>query len=111
MGRLFCSPFLGRGDSPLLRCMKDFKTVAKTVEGNEGGKCHYNTRLDTYGCGCAHDCSYCYAKNLIMKLARSDEWRLINLGVHKCSSQKSAIDFNRESLRKVKTASFFYRTR
>lgn len=65
MGRLFCSPFLGRGNSPLLRCMKDFKTVAKTVEGNEGGKCHYNTRLDTYGCGCAHDCSYCYAKSLL----------------------------------------------
>lgn len=51
------------------------------------------------------------AKNLIMKLARSDEWRLINLGVHKCLTKRSAIDFNRESLRKVKTASFFYRTR
>lgn len=45
--------------------MKDFKTGAKTVGGNEGGKCHHTTRLDTYGCGCAHDCSYCYAKSLL----------------------------------------------
>lgn len=45
--------------------MKDFGAKAKTVEGNEGGKCHYSTRLDTYGCGCAHDCSYCYAKSLL----------------------------------------------
>lgn len=30
-----------------------------------GGKCRYNTRLDTYGCGCQHDCSYCYAKSLL----------------------------------------------
>lgn len=45
--------------------MKQFETVAKTVNGNEGGKCHYNTRLDTYGCGCAHDCKYCYAKSLL----------------------------------------------
>lgn len=33
--------------------------------GNEGDKCHYPTRLDTYGCGCSHDCSYCYAKSLL----------------------------------------------
>ena len=33
--------------------------------GNEGDKCHYSTRLDTYGCGCTHDCSYCYAKSLL----------------------------------------------
>lgn len=35
------------------------------VEGNEGNKCHYATRLDTYGCGCQHDCKYCYAKSLL----------------------------------------------
>ena len=35
------------------------------VEGNEGDKCHYPTRLDTYGCGCQHDCKYCYAKSLL----------------------------------------------
>lgn len=45
--------------------MKEFKTICKTVGGNEGGKCRYNTRLDTYGCGCQHDCSYCYAKSLL----------------------------------------------
>ena len=45
--------------------MKDFKTVSKDVEGNEGNKCLYTTRLDTYGCGCSHDCSYCYAKSLL----------------------------------------------
>lgn len=45
--------------------MKEFKSFYKTVGGNEGNKCKYNTRLDTYGCGCAHDCSYCYAKSLL----------------------------------------------
>lgn len=42
--------------------MKEFKSFYKEVKGNEGGKCRYNKRLDTYGCGCAHDCSYCYAE-------------------------------------------------
>ena len=45
--------------------MKEFKSFFKSVAGNEGNKCHYNTRLDTYGCGCQHDCSYCYAKSLL----------------------------------------------
>jgi len=45
--------------------VKDFKSVGKTVDGNEGNKCNYPTRLDTYGCGCSHDCSYCYAKSLL----------------------------------------------
>ena len=44
---------------------KEFKSFFKTVSGNEGSKCHYSTRLDTYGCGCSHDCSYCYAKTLL----------------------------------------------
>ena len=39
---------------------KEFKSFYKNVGGNEGDKCHYSTRLDTYGCGCSHDCSYCY---------------------------------------------------
>lgn len=43
----------------------EYKSFLKTVGGNEGGKCHYPTRLDTYGCGCSHDCSYCYAKSLL----------------------------------------------
>lgn len=45
--------------------MKEFKSFFKKVEGNEGEKCHYSTRLDTYGCGCQHDCNYCYAKSLL----------------------------------------------
>jgi len=44
---------------------KEFKSFYKTVEGNEGSKCNYPTRLDTYGCGCQHDCAYCYAKSLL----------------------------------------------
>lgn len=44
---------------------KEFKSFFKTVGGNEGNKCHYPTRLDTYGCGCSHDCKYCYAKSLL----------------------------------------------
>ena len=45
--------------------MKEFHSFYKTVEGNEGNKCNYPTRLDTYGCGCQHDCKYCYAKSLL----------------------------------------------
>ncbi len=44
---------------------EDFKSPCKTVNGNEGDKCHYPTRIDTYGKGCQHDCSYCYAKSLL----------------------------------------------
>lgn len=45
--------------------MKDFNSIYKSVDGNEGDVCNYSVRLDTYGCGCAHDCSYCYAKSLL----------------------------------------------
>ena len=45
--------------------MKDFTQTGKIVGGNEGDKCKYPYRLDTYGCGCSHDCSYCYAKSLL----------------------------------------------
>ena len=44
---------------------KEFKSFFKTVGGGEGNKCHYPTRLDTYGCGCYHNCSYCYARSLL----------------------------------------------
>lgn len=43
----------------------EYKSFFKAVGGNEGGKCHYPTRLDTYGKGCSHDCKYCYAKSLL----------------------------------------------
>ena len=32
--------------------MKEFKSFYKDVTGNEGSKCKYSIRLDTYGCGC-----------------------------------------------------------
>lgn len=35
--------------------MKSFSLFYKDVGGNEGDKCNYSTRLDTYGCGCQHD--------------------------------------------------------
>ena len=49
---------------------EEFKSFFKTVgdrgkDGKDGGWCRYNTRLDTYGCGCTHDCQYCYAKSLL----------------------------------------------
>lgn len=43
----------------------EFKSFYKNVGGNEGSKCNYTTRLDTYGKGCQHDCKYCYAKSLL----------------------------------------------
>ena len=45
--------------------MREFKSFYKTVQGNEGNKCNHPTRLDTYGCGCQHDCKYCYARSLL----------------------------------------------
>ena len=44
---------------------KESEIFCKVVGGNEGDLCHYPTRLDTYGCGCFHDCKYCYAKSLL----------------------------------------------
>lgn len=50
------------------------------------------------------------AKNLIRSLQKSSKWNLISYGKSKCSSQKSAIDYKRKSLRtKCNTASFFYK--
>lgn len=45
--------------------MQDFKSFYSDASGGEGERCNYPTRLDTYGCGCAHDCGYCYAKSLL----------------------------------------------
>ena len=45
--------------------MERFHSFLKTAGGNEGEICTYPTRLDTYGKGCQHDCSYCYAKSLL----------------------------------------------
>lgn len=43
----------------------EFSSFFKNVGGNEGSKCNYPIRLDTYGCGCSHDSKYCYAKSLL----------------------------------------------
>lgn len=43
----------------------EFKSFFKRVAGNEGDRCLYPTRLDTYGCGCQHNCGYCYARSLL----------------------------------------------
>jgi DNA repair photolyase len=45
--------------------VEDFKSFFAQAGGGEGERCNYTTRLDTYGCGCAHDCAYCYAKSLL----------------------------------------------
>lgn len=46
--------------------MKEYKSFYKNVNtGNEGSLCNYTHRFDTYGCGCSHDCKYCYAKSLL----------------------------------------------
>ena len=48
---------------------KEFKSFYKTVSGNEGNKCNYPTRLDTYGCGCSHDCAYCLSPDTEILMA------------------------------------------
>jgi GNAT superfamily N-acetyltransferase len=50
------------------------------------------------------------AKNLIQALRKRDEWVLTRYGAASCSSNKSAIDYKRASMRStVKTASFYYK--
>ena len=45
--------------------MREFGGFYKSVGGTEGSHCMYPTRLDVYGCGCKHNCSYCYARSLL----------------------------------------------
>jgi DNA repair photolyase len=45
--------------------MQVFNSFYHEVKGNEAERCHYPTRLDTYGCGCQHNCGYCYARALL----------------------------------------------
>ena len=58
------------------RIGSEYLSFFKTVKGNEGSKCYYPTRLDTYGCGCGHDCSYCYAKDMIINFGH--DWNPTN---------------------------------
>lgn len=43
----------------------EYRAFMGDVGGGEGSRCRYTRRLDTYGCGCAHDCRYCYARSLL----------------------------------------------
>ena len=44
----------------------EFKSFYKDVADRKFNTwCKWTKRLDTYGCGCAHDCKYCYAKSLL----------------------------------------------
>lgn len=45
--------------------MAEFLSFYKTVKSKGCEMCPYLTRLDTYGRGCQHNCSYCYAKSLL----------------------------------------------
>ena len=51
---------------------KEYKGFYKTVSGNEGSKCYYPTRLDTYGCGCSYKCEYCYAAKQLERYGNND---------------------------------------
>ena len=43
----------------------EFKSPYKQLNRKVNTWCKYTKRLDTYGCGCQHDCKYCYAKGLL----------------------------------------------
>jgi DNA repair photolyase len=43
----------------------EFKSPYKQLDRKVNTWCRYTQRLDTYGLGCQHDCSYCYAKSLL----------------------------------------------
>jgi DNA repair photolyase len=46
--------------------VKEFHSFYKSIEDRKANTwCRYTKRLDTYGCGCQHDCSYCYSKSLL----------------------------------------------
>lgn len=42
-----------------------FNSPYKQLDRKINTWCKYTKRLDTYGCGCQHDCHYCYAKSLL----------------------------------------------
>lgn len=50
------------------------------------------------------------AKNMINALNKSDKWQMTRYSANKCSSNKSAIDYKRKSMRNnCKTGGFFYK--
>lgn len=45
-----------------------FNTGLKLVNHHSScSKCHYAFEMDTYGRGCTHNCSYCYAKEILTR--------------------------------------------
>ncbi len=46
--------------------MDEFRSFYKEVTDRKANTwCRWTTRLDTYGCGCGHNCDYCYARSLL----------------------------------------------
>lgn len=44
----------------------EYKSPYKNINSRKFNTwCKYQKRIDTYGNGCAHECSYCYAKSLL----------------------------------------------
>lgn len=78
-----------------MRKHTDFKSFYSIAGGGEGGRCVYPVRLDTYGCGCQHNCAYCYARSLLS---------FRNLWNAKKPSVASA-DYIRRKLDKIKPGS------
>jgi len=52
------------------RCMmaKAYRSAIGIPGGSEVEKCFYPFKVDTYGCGCPHNCLYCYSRSTL-------EWR------------------------------------
>ena len=61
---------------------KEFKSFIKAPQGGEGDRCFYPVRLESYGKGCQHNCSYCYARGLLdfRNLWDSDEPAVSDIG-------------------------------
>jgi DNA repair photolyase len=46
--------------------MREFGSFYNSIDERQANTwCNYTKRLDMYGCGCQHDCSYCYSKSLL----------------------------------------------
>jgi DNA repair photolyase len=69
--------------------MKEFGSFYKTTNHRKANTwCKYTQRLDSYGCGCQHDCSYCYAKSL---LSFVNLWNPLNPSIAKIYKIKNRI--------------------
>ena len=88
-------PYRSLGEKAIARKQKDgneFKAPFKIPDtGIEASICHYPIRLDIYGNGCGHDCTYCYSKSINHFFQRWD----------KEDPQEANIDKIRETLYKI----------